>query len=891
MRRTRYPQRNSFIILLLIGLPLIGSFNIDNSVTFEISKYPQSLNQGGSSFSNQNDLSSSIPPDLLDVQSPLSIDNATINDSFDVKLNLINPLKDTSYTGSNVKIAILDSGINETDWISDNKIINRTNVGQPNAYVYDDIGHGTLVGSIVSKIAPEARILSIKVTDEFDLPTVENIEAGIRLALTYNVSIIHASFGSEDIHAINSSLISSLNARNVSFIVAAGNSGPFGSSITSPAVFNEAISVGMTYNQTYIPYSSSVGPRPTGGLGPDIVAPGVYIPSFDHHNEPQNKSGTSFAAPFVTGSAALLRQAYPSISAATMKVGLLASANFSEGVSPTKQGNGILDVSKAFEILGNLSNSPLLTFAPRKLSSEFFYFGQAINGQTQIYNLGLYASSSCTLESMNVTNILPIQAVIPANKSTNLSLQMKTGYNLIKLSLSIPETLFMEKWGGNITFRFKLDNINITIDLEFPIYIENRYPGGRILFYQGYDNDSFTPDGPTGRFSQLHYYLEDIFGMQVTGAIRSNSGLSISGPLQETISSQGHISAMDLGGYDILVLADIEMGLTTEDINVIQKWVEEGHSLLVLSYPSYLSNRTAINALLKPYSLSIDEELMNRFSNASLYPSSPIGYFEDFVFDYNGTSVSVETESHAGVLATATDLLDNSKDYSVAGFWHNPKKDGKVVVFGSLDPFIDINYYSQSLDENFYVASQTFRWLIGSQETPMEVNLAPSPTVRTTTKIQISFPNAGVVESFNGTIVEANGSYTQITFKYNVNSYVGTWKPKKHGTAILWINLHIEGDAPSNGLFILTVYDSGSQEIFLLMIFGSFIIFAGVYYLISSRRTKRRLTLQEQLSMQYRKPNAHVGSKSLEPLEICSRCRTPRHDTNSKYCFRCGKEL
>ncbi len=908
MRRIGFLQKKGLVLLLFIVFPLIGSFGYNSNLAVRITASTSNIYQETDDFHPQRNYISSIPSDLVSIQSPISTEIFDVNASFEEKLSLINPLKDDTLTGKDIKIAVLDSGINNSLWIRETSIINRSRVVASVSF-NDSIGHGTLVGSIISKIAPESNLYSIKVVDESGVATQENVEKGLLLALSLNVSIIHASLGSQDIMAINSSLISSLINNNISLIVSGGNNGPFGSSITSPAIFNEVIAVGMTYNQTYIPSISSVGPRPSGILGPDIVAPGVYIPSYNNSETYQNVSGTSFSAPFVTGSVALLRQAFPKISPLTIKTALLSSATFIEGISPSRQGNGLLNVVEAYNVLEEVNKSPLITFTPREISSDFYYFGQSINGQNQTYNLGIYSSLKCNLTKMDSSTLLPIIAEIPQTDSSNLKIPINVGFNSIKLSLTIPETLSMNEWIGNIIFDFEYNKsfmgnkpLEHLTQREIPVHIENRYPGGRILFYQGYDNDSFIPDGPTGRFSQLHYFFEDIFGMQTIGAIPATLGLSIAGPLQNTASSQGNISPEDLENYDILVLADIEKGLAEEDNKIIHEWVNDGHSLLVLSYPSftigqteYLSNRTAVNLLLEPFDLSIDEDssnfTMNRFIQAELAPSSPIDDIDGLMFDYNGTSVSVSPGGYAEVLATATNVLNDTDDIPIAGFWHNPDTNGKVVAFGSLDPFRDSNFYSPNLNHNFYLASQIFRWLIRDQEPAMDVNLAGNPSKGTSTKIQISFPDADPTGDFNGTIVEPNGSYTQITFKFKVNAYIGSWKPLKTGTAILWLNLHIEGYVPSNGLFILTVYNPAQQEIFLLFLLSSFIIFAVVYYWISSRRSKPRLTLQEQLAMQYTKPNAHVGTKSMEPGEICTRCRTPRHNDNSHYCYKCGKEL
>ncbi len=906
MRKIRYQHKNYLIFLLFFTFPLLSNFVPKPMFTLVFTPSNQNIFQETSNLSNQMN---SISSDLLSIKSPLSIAALNINESFEEKLSIINPINNPDITGEDVSIAVLDSGINDSNWIHPNTILDRINVDQSNASVSDQIGHGTLVASIIAKIAPKAGLLSIKVTDESGIPTIENIEAGLRYALTNNVSIIHASLGASDINVLNSTLISTIVKKNISLVVAAGNSGPYGGSITSPAIFNEAIAVGMTYNQTYIPYSSSVGPRPEGNMGPDIVAPGVYIPSYVNRDESQNVSGTSFAAPFVTATVALLQQAFPDISPMTIKTALLSSASFIENVSPSQQGNGVLNVELAYTALQRLNELPLLTFTPRKISSDFIYFGQSINGQDQTYNLGVYSSLNCNLSSMDISTSLPIHVIVPNNVSSNLSIPIYKGFNKLQISLSIPKDLPMETWEGTLDFNFiykKTNKHNLTnsylIKGILPVHLENRYPGSRILFYQGYDNDSFIPDGPTGRFSQLHFLMENIFGMQVTGAIRSNSVLSVVGPLQGISSSQGNISAEDLENFEILVLADIEMDLTTDDIAIIQKWVDEGHSLLILSYPSliegqteYLSNRNSINELLEPYDLSVDDDPskphMTRFSQASLAPSSPIENMENLMFDFNGTSVTVSPGGYAEVLATAKFPQNDPDDISIAGYWHDPESNGKVVVFGGLEPFSDISYFSPIAEENFYIASQTFRWLIRTHEIPMEINLATNPSLGTSTKIQITFQSVAPDTNFNGTIHEANGSYSQISFEKSHNTYVGTWKPKKLGTAILWLNLHIEGTTPSNGLYFLAVNDPAGEEFFFFFILSSFVIFAVVYYWISSRRNKPRLTLQEQLTMQYKKPQTHVGTRTIERGEICSRCRTPRHNNNSQYCYKCGKEL
>ena len=141
--------------------------------------------------------------------------------------------------------------------------------------------------------------------------------------------------------------------------------------------------------------------------------------------------------------------------------------------------------------------------------------------------------------------------------------------------------------------------------------------------------------------------------MNTLGAIQPNGLLSAYGPLIKSNQVSGGITQQDLITQHILVLADIEYGISDQEITLIQEWVAGGHSLLVLSFPSRmsygtetLSNQTAINKLLEPYGFSIENDLTNlsRFINATTSVSDPIFEERGWEFDYVGTSIGVSTE-------------------------------------------------------------------------------------------------------------------------------------------------------------------------------------------------------------------------------------------------------
>ena len=112
-------------------------------------------------------------------------------------------------------------------------------------------------------------------------------------------------------------------------------------------------SLHLFYNPDFVAHFSSRGPVSPFYIKPDIVAPGAYINTTQSNGGYNFTSGTSFAAPHVSGAAALLLEKYPSIHHHEIKSLLLTTTEpvsdaYGQEFSLSDSGSGRLNIAKAF---------------------------------------------------------------------------------------------------------------------------------------------------------------------------------------------------------------------------------------------------------------------------------------------------------------------------------------------------------------------------------------------------------------------------------------------------------------------------------------------------------------------------------------------------------------
>jgi type VII secretion-associated serine protease mycosin len=263
-------------------------------------------------------------------------------------------------TGARVTVAVIDSGVDDTHPQLKGRVLPGRDYLAPGLDgTRDCASHGTGVASIIAAapsrgvgfrgLAPQVKILPIRVSEQ---KVIEGKESGdyvgvgefansIRWAVDHGADVINLSVVFYTDYATLKSAIEYALDKNVVVVGAAGNQYAEGNRTPYPTAYEGVIGVGSVDQLGQVSAFSQRGPWV------DLVAPGAKVLVATPEQGHKEYDGTSFATPFVAGTAALIRQYWPDLNARQVAQRLVATTDPAPGTDRDAYGAGILNPYRA----------------------------------------------------------------------------------------------------------------------------------------------------------------------------------------------------------------------------------------------------------------------------------------------------------------------------------------------------------------------------------------------------------------------------------------------------------------------------------------------------------------------------------------------------------------
>jgi len=198
----------------------------------------------------------------------------------------------------------------------------------------EQYGHGTFVASLVLTVAPDARVLPVRVLDDDGIGTASGVAAGIRWAVDNGARVINVSVDIPNDPRIVKDAVEYAEDHDVVIVAAAGNGGL--NDVIFPARYSDVMAVAAVDDAGVLAPFSNFGDKVS------VVAPGVHLlgamPQDLNPAGTARWSGTSFSCPLAAGAAALVRAAVPAADRSAVRNRLEGSAMSLQAQNPDMGG-------------------------------------------------------------------------------------------------------------------------------------------------------------------------------------------------------------------------------------------------------------------------------------------------------------------------------------------------------------------------------------------------------------------------------------------------------------------------------------------------------------------------------------------------------------------------
>ena len=442
------------------------------------------------------------------------------------------------YTGKGLLVYDYDTGIcPEHPAIKNRFLANRFPMDQSWYGYFKDFpnesnsNHGThTLGTIVGEGLPSGDTIGVApgaywmacdlVTSTVEeLPPLENIVAAYEWALDSDndsettddiPDVINNSWRWNDnpdtVHCNDyiRDLMNVIEAVGIANIFSGGNAGPNNTTISAPQRINTTIvntfsvgSVNANLNGNPISYFSSRGPLQCPAndssliIHPEVVAPGHDVRSSIGPNSYSTKSGTSMAAPHVSGAVLLLKEAFPDLSGAEILTALYYTASDLGDVGEDNTfGRGIIDCYAAYTYLSqshtatnpNISTNDLI-FTKIHEPSPIIFCNNTVNPNFSVTNNGTE-----TIDSIIFTLILNGELLETSTWYGNLNVGDTLNHALTSFTISEIDSIENElQIKATVPHWDEIDVYNNSMVQRFSIHKQIEAP-----FIETFESNSFS---------------------------------------------------------------------------------------------------------------------------------------------------------------------------------------------------------------------------------------------------------------------------------------------------------------------------------------------------------------------------------------------------------------
>ncbi len=318
------------------------------------------------------------------------------------------PTVHTLATGSGVRVGLIDGGVNfdHPEFAEySGQIVSRWDYIDGDSLAIDEpggscSGHGTLVAGVIRLIAPDADIYVYRVLDTAGRGDGYSVAEAVLQAAEDSCSVINLSLGMVGKHPALDDALKLLRHAPITMVAAAGND-----STDQGVIF--PFPANRTYCQTVAALDSTNQKADFSNYGQkvNVCAPGTWIYGPFLDTSYAWWDGTSFAAPFVSGMAALLYSVRPGLTRAQADSVICQSATNVDSLNPGFEGllgTGLIDPVAAINMVqsgvnGDANSDGIIDISDLVHLVDYMFLGSG--------TLGAWADGDCD-DEIDITDLI-----------------------------------------------------------------------------------------------------------------------------------------------------------------------------------------------------------------------------------------------------------------------------------------------------------------------------------------------------------------------------------------------------------------------------------------------------------------------------------------------------